>query len=175
MGKRLAIVLALVGILPALVGDAIAAADDRRVDDMFCEGSMRLSLLLGGGRAFDQDYRVYGIGVGYYFIDGLEAGLEAETWQGAHPGIRRVSPQAMYVFPLGSQVRPYLGAFYRRTFVQDYKNLSDAGGRAGILFPVGRSAYLGVGGVYEQHIACDRIVYESCSESYPELTIAIIF
>ena len=168
------LVLTMAAILSG-INAAPATAADRGGDAMFREGSMRVSLLIGGGRAFNQDYRVYGAGIGYYVIDGLELGLEAETWQGADPRIKRVSPQAMYVFPLDSAARPYVGAFYRKTYIEQYRNLSDAGGRAGILFPLGRSAYLGLGGVYEKHLACDRIVYESCSEAYPELAIAIVF
>jgi hypothetical protein len=171
----LLLLLVLFGVLSVIVNIALARAADRGGEAMFREGSMRLSLLIGGARAFNQDYRVYGAGVGYYVIDGLELGLEAETWQGADPRIRRVSPQAMYVFPLDSAARPYVGAFYRKTYIEQYRNLSDAGGRAGLLFSLGRSAYLGVGGVYEKHLACDRVVYESCSESYPELAIAIVF
>lgn len=175
MSTRLALVLISVALFFGIFGTSPAGAADRGGGAMFLEGSMRFSLMFGGGRAFDQDYTVFGLGAGYYVIDGLEAGLEAETWQGAQPRIRRVSPQLMYVVPLDSAVRPYLGAFYRRTFIEAYKNLNDAGGRAGLLFPLGRSAYLGAGAVYERHVACDRIVYESCSEAYPELTLAIIF
>ena len=134
-----------------------------------------MSLFFGGGRAFSQDYRVYGAGVGYYVLDGLEAGLDAETWKGKDPGITRLSPQIMYVLPTGREARPYAGVFYRRSFIDGYRDLNDAGGRGGMLFLLGRSAYLGAGLVYERHLGCDRTVYDSCSEVYPELLIAVIF
>lgn len=141
----------------------------------FQQGSIRVSLLFGGGRAFAQDYRVFGAGIGYYVAKGLEAGFEAETWSGNHPGITRLSPQLKYVFPAGGDARPYAGTFYRRTSIDGYKDLNDAGVRGGFLFLLGRSAYLGAGIVYERHLGCDRLVYESCSEAYPELLIAMIF
>lgn len=158
-----------------LGGIGISRAADYAATAAFRQGSVRVSLLLGGGRAFNHDYQVYGAGVGYYIVDGLEAGLEAETWKGNDPGITRVSPQLMYVFPTGRDARPYAGLFYRKSFIDGYKDLNDTGARGGVLFLLGRSAYLGAGVVYERHIGCDQVVYDSCSEAYPELLLAVIF
>lgn len=172
---RILAAMILAGCLLLAGWTGTARAADVAGTAAFHQGSLRVSLLFGGGRAFDRDYRVFGAGIGYYVVDGLEAGLEAETWQGNDPGITRVSPQLMYVFPLGREARPYAGAFYRKSFIDGYKDLNDAGGRAGMLFLLGGSAYLGAGLVYERHIGCDRAVYDSCSEAYPELLIALIF
>jgi hypothetical protein len=141
----------------------------------FREGSTRFSLLIGSGSAFDRNYTVFGLGLGYYLIDGLEAGLEAETWQGSDPGISRVTPGFRYVFYSAGAVKPYAGAFYRRTSIQGYQDQNDAGVRAGGIVAAGRRAYLGAGAVYAAHINCDRTVYSSCSEIYPELQFAVIF
>lgn len=136
---------------------------------------MRFSLFIGGATAFGEHYRIIGAGLGYYVIDDLELGLDAETWQGNDPRITRYSPQIMYVAPLGERARPYAGVFYRRTLIDQYKDLSDAGGRAGMLFLSGKGAYFGVGAVYERHLGCDRTVFESCSDSYLEVLVALIF
>jgi len=162
-------------VLAIFLGSAAASAGDTTASAPFRQGSYRLSLLLGDGRAFKQDYNVYGAGFGYYVVDNLEAGLEAEGWSGNGPGIRRVSPQFLYVFGTGRDARPYVGAFYRMAFIDGYKDLHDAGGRAGLLFLLSRSAYFGAGFVYERHIGCDRTVYDSCAEAYPELLLALIF
>ncbi len=97
----------------------------------FSKGSARLSLLVGSNTAFDQDYSVIGIGVGYYVTDGLEAGLDAETWQGNSPHIYRISPELRYVLYTVQPIKPYAGLFYRRTFIEDHGDHNEAGVRAG--------------------------------------------
>ncbi len=152
-----------------------ASGAGRGGPEAFREGSFRVSLLFGSGTAFRETYRILGAGAGYYLRDNIEAGLEVESWKGDGPALTRLSPQATYIIPLGRDARPYAGVFYRRTLVEGRDGLNDAGGRGGILFLFGRQAYLGVGMVHERHLACDRTVFESCSETYPELMAAIIF
>lgn len=159
----------------ALLTAAAAHAGEDRPGALFRQGSLRLSLLFGNARAYQQDYAVYGFGAGCYVLDGLEAGIEAEFWQGAAPRIRRLSPQLTYVLPFGDAARPYAGAFYRFLFIAGRGNESDAGGRTGLLIPLGGSAGLGVGAVYERHLGCRRDIYERCSETYPELTVVFLF
>jgi hypothetical protein len=141
----------------------------------FGQGSLRMSIMLGSGRAFQQDYTILGLGLGYYVADGLEAGVDVESWQGNDPRITRLSPQLLYVLKTAENAKPYAGVFYRRTFINQYKDLNDAGLRAGLLFLYGKKAYLGLGLAYESHLNCDRTVYESCSDTYPELRLAIMF
>lgn len=155
----------------AIAAPAIAASDA----GPFQQGSLRMSIMLGSGRAFQQDYTILGLGLGYYVADGLEAGVDVESWQGNDPRITRLSPQLLYVLKTAGNAKPYAGVFYRRTFIGQYRDVNDAGARAGLLFLYGRKAYLGLGLAYESHLNCDRTVYESCSDTYPELRLAIMF
>ncbi|MDA8100083.1 MAG: hypothetical protein M0042_10685 [Nitrospiraceae bacterium] len=141
----------------------------------FREGSVRMSLLFGNGTAFDQTYSIFGIGGGYYVLDGVELGIEAEFWRGQDPNITRVSPSATYVVPIRGPIRPYGGVFYRRAFIDRFSDQNDIGGRAGAFFLVGKGAYLGAGVVYEDHLSCDSTINSSCSELYPELIVAVLF
>ena len=141
----------------------------------FNQGSARISILVGGNTAFDKDYTVFGIGGGYYIADGVELGLEAETWQGNNPRINRITPGVTAVLYSVETIKPYGGIFYRRTFIADYRDLNDAGIRAGAMVPIGPRAYFGAGAVYEAHLNCDRNVYASCSDIYPEIMIAVMF
>lgn len=166
-------VVVVIVLLSGTGSHATAAA--RGGAEPFQEGSFRLSLFFGGATAFGEHYSIIGAGAGYYVIDDLEVGIDAETWQGNDPRITRYSPQVMYVVPMGERARPYAGVFYRRTLIDQYKDLSDAGGRAGVLFLSGKGAYFGVGAVYERHLGCDRTVFESCSDSYLELLLAFMF
>ncbi len=141
----------------------------------FSKGSARLSLLVGSNTAFDQDYTVIGIGVGYYVTDGLETGLEAESWQGNSPHIYRISPELRYVLYAVEPIKPYAGIFYRRTFIEGYSDQNETGVRAGGIVPAGKRAFFGAGVVYEKRLNCDRSVYSSCSDVYPELMFAVMF
>jgi len=92
----------------------------------------RLSVLAGGNTAFDQNYTIVGIGVGYYVADGIEAGLDAALWSGAHPRIYEAGPQLRFVLNASEVLKPYAGIFYRRTVIEGYRDADTAGGRAGL-------------------------------------------
>jgi hypothetical protein len=141
----------------------------------FGAGNMRLSLAFGGATAFDRNYSVFGLGFGYFVADGIEAGLDAETWFGNSPHIEQVSPQVRVVVNRDSPVRPYIGAFYRRTHIEGFRDFDTIGGRAGVFFLAGRNAYFGAGLALDSHLNCDRTVYSSCTEAYPELLFAVVF
>jgi hypothetical protein len=166
--------IALFAVLALLLLCATPPADaaDR---DPFAGGSMRLSVLVGNGYAFDESYLIIGVGFGYYLMSGLELGLDVESWQSGSPGITKISPAVRYVVPTNGPIRPYIGAFYRRTMIDNYDDLDSAGGRAGIYFMSGRGSYFGAGVVYEQYVNCDEAVYNSCSATYPEILFAIAF
>jgi hypothetical protein len=166
--------IALVAVLAFLLLFAIHPADaaDR---DPFADGSMRFSVLVGNGYAFDDSYLIVGVGIGYYFMRGLELGLDVESWLSGSPGITKLSPSVRYVIPTDGAIRPYIGAFYRWTMIDGYDNLNSAGGRAGIYFMSGRGSYFGAGVVYEQYLSCDEAIYKSCNATYPEILFAIAF
>jgi hypothetical protein len=164
-------IIALVALL-LLCSTQRADAADR---DPFAGGSMRLSVLVGNGYAFDESYLIIGVGFGYYLMSGLELGLDFESWQSGSPGITKISPAVRYVVPTNGPIRPYIGAFYRRTIIDNYDDLDSAGGRAGIYFMSGRGSYFGAGVVYEQYLSCDKAVYKSCDATYPEFIFAIAF
>jgi hypothetical protein len=149
-----------------------AGAADR---DPFAGGSMRASVLVGNGYAFDDSYLIIGAGFGYFLAEGLELGLDGEFWTGGTRGITKISPGLKYVVPTNSTVRPYLGAFYRRTTIESYDDLNSYGGRAGVYFVSGRGSYFGAGAVYEKYLSCNEAVFVSCTDTYPEIIFAIAF
>lgn len=143
--------------------------------DSFQAGSMRFSLVAGSGRSFDDNYAVVGMGVGYFVVDGLEVGLDGEAWFGGDPDIYKLSPQVKYVLPLQSKIRPYAGAFYRRTFLDGLDDQNSVGARGGIYFISSPNMSFGVGAVYESYLDCDDSVGTSCDTFYPEITFAFSF
>jgi hypothetical protein len=141
----------------------------------FGAGSARLSIAFGGATAFNRNYTIFGIGGGYFIADGIEAGLDAEEWTGNSPRIQQFSPEVRAVFLRERSVNPYAGVFYRRTLIEGYRDLDTAGVRVGGYFQTGRNFYFGAGLAQEFHLNCDRTVYSSCAEIYPELLFAVVF
>ncbi len=170
---RTAVIFAFAAAALFLVQPAQAASGSGAYP--FAAGSARLSLAFGSATAFHQNYTIFGIGGGYFVADGIEAGLDYESWSGSSPRIQQISPQVRFVFPRPGSVSPYAGAFYRRTYIEGYRDLDTAGARAGLYLLSGRNLYFGVGVAQEFHLDCDRTIYSSCAETYPELSLAIIF
>ena len=141
----------------------------------FSAGTTRVSLIAGSGSAFNDNYIVLGAGIGHYYVDGLEISLEGEAWLSGEPGIYKLSPAVRYVIDTGAQWHPYVGAFYRRTFIDGPDDINSVGGRAGVYMTQGRSALLGVGLVYDYWLDCDTDIYRSCSNTYPELMASFVF
>jgi hypothetical protein len=168
ISATLAIVAALAAIPPATAADVGVAG-------AFSSGRTHFVVSGGTGYGFDQTYFVLGLGVSYYVINGLNVGLAAEYWSGADPHVYKITPSAQYVFYQVPVVKPYVGVFYRRTYVENLPNLNSAGGRAGAYVQAGRNAYLGAGVVYESYLDCDKSIYRSCSDTYPELSFTIAF
>jgi len=137
----------------------------------FGQGSTNISVLLASGRAFSQNYTVVGVGAGYFVTNGLELGLEVEAWLSGDPNIYKVTPNLRYVFNVGGQIKPYVGAFYRRVYIQGYPDLDSWGGRAGAFIAAGTNSYVGVGVVYSELRDCNTQIYQTCSDTYPEFTL----
>ena len=153
-----------------LLAPSIASAQDP-----FSKGTIRGSLILGAGQSFDESYTILGVGVGYYVIDGLEFGLNWQSWLGGDPSINQITPEITYVFVNKSNFDPYLGVLYRKTFISDMDDLSAYGGRAGINVRTGQRAYIGFGGVFLKYTGCSENVFTDCSDSYPEILFSFAF
>ncbi len=137
--------------------------------DPFQQGRQSISIVVGSGTAFRENYIILGAGYGYYVLDGLELGIGAQFWLNGDPSITKVSPQIKYVFTQPKTVKPYVGAFYRRTYTEGLDDLNSIGYRAGLNFMGRGNFYFGAGFVYEEYQDCNETVFSSCSESYPEI------
>ncbi len=141
----------------------------------FEKGSSRVSIVAGSGRTLDSNYVILGLGAGYFVLNGLELGLDGEAWLGADPSIYKLSPQARYIIPIQSRIRPYVGAFYSRIFIDGYDDLDTAGARGGVYFTSDGKWFIGLGAVYESYLDCNEDVYSSCDDVYPEISFSVIF
>lgn len=172
MIKRILTVLAL--FLFATVSQATSVGTGG-IGTAFSKGSTTVSLVAGSGSTFNDNYIILGAGVGYYVARGLELGIDAQYWFSGDPAISKISPQIRYVFTQPKVIKPYVGAFYRRTFVDSdiFDDYNSYGGRAGAYFSSSSGVYIGAGVVYEQYADCNRFV--DCSNSYPEILFQVSF
>ncbi|HEB81287.1 MAG TPA: hypothetical protein ENJ11_00325 [Gammaproteobacteria bacterium] len=145
------------------------------VSTAFSRGSTSVGVVAGSGSAFNDNYIILGLGVGYYVVKGLELGIDAQYWFSGDPAITKISPQVRYVFTQPKTLKPYLGAFYRRTFISSdiYDDYNSYGGRAGLYFSSSGGVYIGGGVVYEKYADCDLFV--DCSNTYPEILFQVSF
>ena len=97
----------------------------------FEKGGSRVSVVVGSGYTLDESYIILGLGAGYFVLDGLELGLDGQVWMGGDPDIYKLKPQATYILPIQSRLRPYGGVFYSRIFIDGYDDLDTAGARGG--------------------------------------------
>ena len=141
----------------------------------FSKGSTHFVVTAGNGYAFDESYLVLGLGASYYIIDGLNVGLSLESWSGSDPGMYKVTPSVQYVFYQIQRLNPYVGGFYSRTYIDGLQDINSVGARAGVYLTAGRNAYIGIGAVYESYIDCNKTVYRSCNDTYPEVSFTIAF
>ena len=173
--KGLAVLILGIGIGNSALA---ASAGTGGVGTAFSRNSTSLGVFVGSGRAFDDDYLILGIGVGYYVADGLELGIDIQRWFSGVPTITKVSPQVRYVFTRAQPVKPYVGAFYRRTTFGDLngRDIDDQdsfGYRVGAYFSSDNRIYIGGGIVYEEYEDCSRVI--DCSTTSPEVLFTVAF
>jgi len=164
-----AAVLALCALAAPAAAQSVSAATG------FSKGKLHLTFSAGTGYAFDESYVVFGLGGNYYIVDGLNVGLQYEYWSGGDPTMYKLTPSITYVFYQMKPVKPYVGAFYRRTYIDRLDDLDSAGARAGVYFQAGRNSYLGAGVVYESYLDCEERTYRKCDSTYGEISLTFAF
>jgi hypothetical protein len=75
-------------------------------------------------------------------------------------------------------IKPYVGAFYRRTYYGDFNGIElddqdSFGYRAGAYFSTNNRVYIGAGVVYEEFTDCSRLT--DCSTTSPEILFTVSF
>ena len=173
--NKLAIAFVLLG-----TGQMVSAASvgTGGVSTAFSKDSTAVGVVLGSGSAFNDNYVILGVGVGYYVMQGLELGIDLQHWFSGEPSITKLSPQIRYVFTQPKVVKPYIGAFYRRTYYGDYRGIElddqdSYGYRAGAYFSTDNRVYIGGGVVYEEYTDCNDST--DCSSTYPEILFTVSF
>jgi hypothetical protein len=166
MNKLLLAMLLMLSVFPVRAAEA---------GGMFGQGQIQFSLGAGSSHALNNNYFVVGASASYYVLDGLGVGMGFENLSGGGPGITKYSPFVQYVFYQMTPVQPYVGGFYRHTNITGLPGINSAGARAGIFIASGPNISLGIGFVHETYLDCQTSIYRNCSETYPDIGIAIVF
>jgi len=170
-GKSISTVILFVFLVCSVL--ALPSSDTHAAH--FSKGSKRLSVMAGSGSTFSSNYMIIGLGAGYFVANGLEVGLDGEAWLGGDPDIYKLSPQVKYVLPVKSHIRPYIGTFYRRIFIDGLDDLDTIGARGGVYFIPNEKWFVGIGAVYESYLNHDDDIHSSSDDIYPEITISFSF
>ena len=173
MIKRI-VTLALMSLTWTILLPSGAWAQERqeRPPGPFDQGQITGTISGGTSVGSGDTYLVIGAAIGYFVLDGLELGVEVESWLLADPTINKLSPRARYIFYMVPHLQPYLQTFYRHWFVSDQDDLDTVGGGAGVAFVSSRNFYVGGGVVHEIVVSSCEV---DCSETYPEFFIGASF
>jgi len=170
--RKLFFTLLISGLATYSALSGAASVGTGGVGGAFSKGSTSVGIVAGSGSAFNDNYIILGIGVGYYVLPGLELGIDVQHWFSGEPSISKISPQIRYVFTQAKVIKPYVGVFYRRTFIDDIRDYNSYGYRAGAYFSSSNGVYIGGGIVYEDESDCP---VSDCSNTYPEILFTVSF
>jgi hypothetical protein len=140
--------------------------------DVFSQGQKHVGITFGAGTGYGDDYTIFGINANYFVIDNLAVGLEYHGWFGGSPMVHEVSVPLTYYAPIHPKYNPYLGGFYRKTFIESEDDRDSYGFRGGLSVRMGETSYSSIGWVQEYYE--DRYG-ESHSSGYPEVTVGVSF
>ena len=175
MMKKKIILMFFVALMSTTTVLNAASVGTGGISTAFSKNSTSIGVVLGSGSGFGDDYLILGLGVGYYLVKGLEIGIDAQYWAGGDPTIFKLSPQIRYVFTQPKVIKPFVGVFYRRTFIDSdfFDDRDSFGYRAGAYFSTNNRVFIGAGIVYEEYKDCAQFV--DCSNTYPEILFTVSF
>ena len=174
MIKKIVILLVSASIYLGSSSVSIAASASASISP-FDQGRSNLVISAGSGSAFADDYIILGLGYGYYLLNGFQLGIKFDFWLDGSPGIYQVTPDIQYVFHQVPKVKPYVGVFYTRSYIEGFDDLDAIGYRGGLYFVTSPRTYIGIGGAYREYQDCTETVYSDCSTSYTELSFLVSF
>ncbi|HIP51347.1 MAG TPA: hypothetical protein EYG94_04580 [Campylobacterales bacterium] len=140
---------------------------------VFSIGSKNISISAGTDNSFGSSYTVLGVNTNYFLIDNLSLGASYHAYLGGSPDISQITVPITYYVPLeGMPFRPYLGAFYSQTFIEDpYDDYNLYGGRVGVSMQTSGTSYMSVGWVQEFGGSSTSVE----KRGYPEVSAGISF
>ena len=120
-------------------------------EGLFSGGNKNFGVTVGADNSFGNSYTTVGVNVNYYVIDNLSIGASYNAFLGDSPSINELTVPVTYHIPIeGVSYRPYLGAFYNQTFIEDpFKDYNIWGGRIGVSLQTSMNSFMSLGWVQE--------------------------
>ena len=140
--------------------------------DIFEENSISLGAKYSHASFLDNDYDVAGLNINYFVFDGLGIGVEYENWMNEEPRIEKIGLSTTYFIPISEPIRPYIGAVYRRVFIDSTYDGNVYGYRAGFSFS-SEQASISLGWSEEKLSSCSSP--DKCTSGFAEVLISISF
>jgi len=163
-------------LLVGSTGSSAADADPAGAPfDPYGRNRVRAGGVVGVSTNFDDPYFQVGGGVSWFFVRGLELGVEATALLIEDPFIVQLTPGLRYVFADVPFLQPYVGFLYRRSFIEDDDDLSTMGGRVGVSWSSDDGLLLHGGLAYEHAFDCEETQFNGCNGFHPELGISASF
>jgi len=140
---------------------------------LFSVGSKNVGVTVGTDNSFGNSYTVLGANVNYFVVDNLSIGASYQAFLGSDPKINEVTVPVTYHVPIeGTTYRPYIGAFYNQTFIDDpYKDYNIYGGRVGLSLQTSLNSFMSFGWVQEFSTS-DK---DRDKKGYPEISAGFSF
>jgi outer membrane protein W len=140
---------------------------------VFSVGSKNVGINIGTDSSFGNSYTVLGANVNYFIIDNLSIGASYQAFLGGNPSINQITVPVTYHIPIeGTTYRPYLGAFYNQTFIEDpYKDYNIYGGRVGLSLQTSLNSFMSFGWVQEFSNSGEN----TKNRGYPEISAGLSF
>jgi hypothetical protein len=140
---------------------------------LFSVGHKNFGFTVGSSTGYGNTYTVVGINANYFITDNLSVGAGYTGWFGDDPKINEISFPVTYYMPTESSYKPYVGAVYRHTFIDEpYDDHDVYGGRLGVAIVTGSNSFMSIGWVQEYY---DNGVDGSDSRGYPEINAGFTF
>jgi len=117
----------------------------------FSSGNKNFGVTVGSENSFGNTYTIVGANVNYFVIDNLSIGASYNSFLGDSPNINEVTVPVTYHIPVeGVSYRPYIGAFYNQTFIDNpLKDYNIWGGHIGISLQTSMNSFMSLGWVQE--------------------------
>ncbi len=120
-------------------------------EGLFSSGNKNFGVTVGTNNSFGNSYTVVGANVNYFVVENLSVGAEYNAFLGDSPSINEVTVPVTYHIPIeGVSYRPYVGAFYNQTYIEDpFKDYNIWGGRIGVSLQTSMNSFMSLGWVQE--------------------------
>ena len=142
-------------------------------EGIFSSGNKNFGVTVGTDNSFGNSYTVVGVNVNYYVIDNLSVGASYNTFLGDSPSVNEVTVPVTYHIPIeGVSYRPYVGAFYNQTFIEEpFKDYNIWGGRIGVSLQTSINSFMSLGWVQEFSTSDKKRE----KKGYPEISAGFSF